>query len=371
MIPVQRPCVGRQEIEAVKKVFENRWLGMGAFTKEFEEALQESLGVRYVVAVNSGTSALHLALDSLNLGVNDEVIVPSLTFVASIQAVLAVGAKPVFCDVCEDSMNMDVEDVRKRITPRTKAVMPVHYGGTSCQMDKLAELAEKEGLMIVEDAAHAFGSEFRGKKVGSIGNITCFSFDPIKNITCGEGGAVVAQDKRFMDQVAAKRSLGITRDSWSRLSDGHDWFYNVSAQGYRYHMSNINAAIGLEQIKRFGEFKKRKQNIVRRYDEALGRIRGLKLRKHGSGSDFPFFYVIRISEGRRNEMMDYLRAKKIASGLHYIPNHLHSFFSDSRTSLPVTERLYSEILTLPLFYEMTDDNVEHVIAAIEAFFNES
>ena len=368
MIPVQRPYIGNQELTAIERVFESRWLGMGAVTKEFENALKEFLGVKYVAAVNSGTSALHIALEALSLQKDDEIIVPSLTFVASVQAILAAGAKPIFCDVRQDTMNMDVEDVRQRVTSRTKAVMPVHYGGTACQMDELACLAEEKNIRIVEDAAHAFGSEFNGKKLGSFGDITCFSFDPIKNITCGEGGAVVTQDKELMERVITKRNLGISRDTWSRLDGKHSWFYNVLIPGHRYQMSNINAAIGLEQLKRFDLFKKRKQFIVKRYDKAFSKVHGLKLRRHDLNSTFPFFYVVRVLNDRRNDMIEYLKSKNIITGLHYIPNHLHQLFADPEVSLPVSECLYKEIMTLPLYYEMTDDDITEVITAVTSFF---
>lgn len=316
MIPVQRPYIGKEELTAIGKVLESRWLGMGSVTEEFENALKEFLGVEYVVAVNSGTSALHIALDSLDLQKDDEIIVPSLTFVASVQAIFAAGAKPIFCEVREDTMNMDPQDVLRRVTARTKAIMPVHYGGTACQMDELICLAEKKNIRIVEDAAHAFGSEFKSKKLGTLGDITCFSFDPVKNITCGEGGAVVTRDKKLAEKIINKRILGISKDTWSRLEGKHSWFYDVLTPGYRYHMSNINAAIGLEQLKRFDLFKKRKQFIVKCYDEAFKEINGLKLRKHNLDSTFPFFYVVRVLNDRRDDMMEYLKTKGINTGLH-------------------------------------------------------
>jgi perosamine synthetase len=367
MIPVQRPFIGKEELASVERVFASRWLGMGAVTKEFERELREFLGVKYAIAVNSGTSALHIALDSL-VRRGDEVIVPSLTFVASIQAILTAGAKPVFCDVCEDTFNMDVEDALSRITSYTKVLMPVHFGGTACQMDKLLCAVKQKGIWIVEDAAHAFGSTYKGQKIGTLGDITCFSFDPVKNVTCGEGGAVVTDSDKIAQVIITKRVLGIDKDSWSRLGRSNNWLYNVVMPGFRYHMSNINAAIGIEQLKRFELFKRRKQLIVSRYDEAFGQISGLKLRKSKPNETFPFFYVVRVLDNSRDDMMAHLQAKGIVTGLHYIPNHLHKAFADFRESLPVSERLYKEMITLPLYYEMSDQNVMDVIDAVKSFF---
>jgi len=228
MIPVQRPCIGKEELEAVGKVFETGWLGMGSVTKEFEDAVREFIGTENVIAVNTGTTALHLAFDAIGLGPGDEVIVPSLTYVATIQAITATGATPVFCDIKEDTLNMDVNDVKKKITKRTKAIVPVHYRGIPCDMDSILTLAEQFKLRIVEDAAHAFGSYYKGKRIGSFGDITCFSFDPIKNITCGEGGMIITQNSKLLDIMQRKRILGIDKDTWSRYQNKRSWFYDVT-----------------------------------------------------------------------------------------------------------------------------------------------
>jgi dTDP-4-amino-4,6-dideoxygalactose transaminase len=368
MIPVQRPYLGKEELEAVQKVFDTRWLGLGATTKEFEDKLREYTGVKHVIAVNTGTSALHLALESIDLNPDDEIIVPSLTFVASIQAIISSGARPVFCDVCPDTLNMNVQDVFRRVTARTKAIMPVHYGGLACEMDTLMSFTRDQNIRIVEDAAHAFGSSYKGRKVGTLGDLTCFSFDPIKNITCGEGGAVTTDNEDLYRRMIPKRILGIDNDTWSRYRGERHWFYEVVTPGYRYHLPNINAAIGLEQLKRMDVFRARKKAIVEQYDETLKDLSGVSLITHNLDETFPFFYIIRILEGKRDLLMNYLKDKGIGTGVHYIPNHIQPLFAEYRTSLPVTEQLYEEILTLPLYYEMTDDDVNTVIASISAFF---
>jgi perosamine synthetase len=367
-IPLQRPFLGPEELQAVARVFEGRWLGLGAFTQAFEKELRTFLGVAYAVAVSSGTAALHIALDVLDLQPQDEVLVPALTFVATAQAVRMAGATPVFCDVEAKTFNLDVHDAASRITPRTKAVIPVHYGGTACDMDAIHRLAAQARLKVIEDAAHAFGSTYKGQKIGTLSDLTCFSFDPIKNITCGEGGAVVTNDQDLADKAASRRVLGITRDAWSRLEGAHPQSYDVVGPGFRYHMSNINAAIGLEQLKRFDAFRQRRQAIARRYDEALTGIPGLLLREQHLPETCPFSYVVRVLDGRRDALMGYLQEDGIMTGIHYIPNHLHRAFAQRRTTLATAERLGREILTLPLFYEMTDEQGELVIAAVCRFF---
>jgi perosamine synthetase len=368
MIPVQRPYLGQEELEAVRKVFDTRWLGMGSMTKEFEDKLREFLGVKHVVAVNTGTSALHIALAALELVPGDEVIVPSLTFVASLQSILSVGARPVFCEIEPDTLNMDVADAFRRVTPRTRVIMPVHYGGLACDMDALLPFARAKNIWVVEDAAHSFGSTYKGRQVGTLGDITCFSFDPIKNITCGEGGAVVTDNDEIAGQIIPRRILGIDNDTWSRYRNERNWFYSVSLPGYRYHMSNINAAIGLVQLQRFEEFRIRKRAIVSRYDEAFQDVHGLRLIKHDLAETFPFFYIVRVLGGRRDAFMKEMKEKGIGIGVHYIPNHIQPLFADSHVSLPITEQVFDEIVTLPLYYEMTDNDCDKVIAIVRAFF---
>lgn len=367
-IPVQRPYVGREELDAVGRVFSSRWLGMGSVTQDFEQKLREFLGAKHVIAVSTGTAALHLALAALELESGDEVVVPSLTFVSCVQAILAVSAHPVFCDVDEDTLNMDMDDVSRRITRRTKAIMPVHFGGSVCEMEKLLTMAPDKKIRIVEDAAHAFGSTYKGRMAGTLGDLNCLSFDPIKNITCGEGGAIVTDDDELAGRVRPGRTLGISEDTWSRLGKKQPWYYEVTTQGYRYHLSDINAAIGLEQLKRFSKFKQQKQAIVKSYDESFREISGLRLIQRNVEETFPFFYIVRVVNGRRDALMNHLREKGIATSVNYIPNHLQPLCADFRVRLPATERLYDEILTLPLYFEMSSADVGEVIDGVLSFF---
>ncbi|MCX7966651.1 MAG: DegT/DnrJ/EryC1/StrS family aminotransferase [Syntrophorhabdaceae bacterium] len=369
MIPVSKPSIGKEELEEIEKVFSTGWLGLGSTVFEFEKKIAEYLGVKNVIAVNTGTTALHLALDACGIGEEDEVIVPSLTFCASVQVITAVRAKPVFCEINPDTLNIDVDDVMKKITSKTKAIMPVHYCGQACDIINLLNIGKTKNIVIIEDAAHAFGSSCMGKKIGSFGDITCFSFDPIKNITCGEGGAVVVHDDNLAEIIRKKRNLGIDRDAWNRYQEKRPWFYEVSMQGYRYHMSNINAAIGLVQLKKLEQFLKRKREIVKRYNDAFSGIKDISLLKCNLDETAPFSYMMRITNGKRDDLIDFLAKNGIGSGVHYIPNHLQPLFKPYYKELPITEMVWQQIITLPLYYEMTDEDVNKVIEKVMAFFS--
>jgi len=368
MIPIARPSIGEEELAEVRKVFASGWLGMGSVVFDFEEAIKKYLPSKHVIATNTGTSALHIALDALKLKSSDEVIVPSLTFVASVQAIVAAGAKPVFSDVEADTLNIDLKDVKNKITSRTKAIMPVHYGGLPCRMDELLYIRKEKGIRIVEDAAHAFGSVYKGKKIGSFGDITCFSFDPIKNLTCGEGGAVVTADDDLAQEIVRKRILGIDKDTWQRYKNQRSWFYEVVTTGFRYHMSNINAAIGLVQLKKLDKVLEKKRQIVRSYDQAFKGLLSTELLFRDYRDTAPFNYIIKIKGGRRDGLLDYLNKNGIGAGVHYIPNHLQPLFKEFKTSLPVTERLANEIISLPLYFDMGQDDVDKVIDGVKGFF---
>jgi dTDP-4-amino-4,6-dideoxygalactose transaminase len=369
MLPVSRPSIGQEELKEVEKVFSTGWLGLGATVFEFENKLKDYLGTKHALTVNTGTTALHIALDAFNIQNGDEVIVPSLTFCASIQVITALGAKPVFCEINPDNLNIDVSDVKKRITTKTKAIMPVHYCGQACNMDALMEIGKKHNIVIIEDAAHAFGSSYNGKKIGSFGDATCFSFDPIKNLTCGEGGAVTLSDDKVAEIIRTKRILGIDKDTWHRYRNERAWFYEVTTQGYRYHMSNINAAIGIAQFKKIESFINRKKKIVQKYNDAFENINGLKILCWNLKETAPFTYIVRVLNGDREDLITFLKERGVGSGIHYIPNHLQPFFKPFTTSLPITEKLGEEILTIPLYYDLTDEQVTTVIKAVNEFFN--
>jgi len=365
MIKVSRGCLGEEELAAVREAFTYGYFGHAYKVIEFEEEIKKYLGAEHVVAVNSGTAALHLTLDALGIGGGDEVITPSLTFVGAYQAISATGAKPVAVDIQPDTLLLDIEDVEKKISPKTKAIMPVHYAGNPCDMDALLQIGERNQIRIIEDAAHAFGSYYRGSKIGSFGDIACFSFDSIKNITCGEGGAVVCHQAELADLLRQKRACGIKREA----AASSDWkerslSYQVLMQGFRYHMSNINAAIGLEQLKKVDSFINRRREICRRYDRAFKDVTPIRCLPVNYDEVAPHIYVIRVKNGRRDRIIYYLKERNIETGINYIPNHLHKLYADKAVHLPETEKAYQEILTLPLHCDLSNDDVDEVIEGV-------
>jgi len=368
-IQVSRGCLGAEELAEVKTAFEYGYFGLAARVTEFEEQIKKYLGSKHVVATSTGTSALHLALDAVGIGEGDEVIVPSLTFVACFQAIVATGAVPVACDVYPETLLMDTRDVQKRMTSRTKAIMPIHFCGNPCDMDTLLDMSQRSGIRLIEDAAHAFGSTYKGKKIGSFGDISCFSFDSIKTITCGEGGAVACADPEVAEIIRQKRLLGIDKKSHASTSwKDRTWLFEVKTQGFRYHMSNINAAIGLAQLRKVESFIERRRFICKKYDEAFKSLSELKVISMDYDQVAPHIYVVRIQSGRREGLMNFLKERDIETTINYIPNHLHPFFRKNGLHLPETERVYKEILTLPLHYGLSDLDVDRVIECVRDFF---
>ncbi len=361
-IPVSRPSLGPEELRAVEEVFRSGWLGLGSVTRRFEEALERHLGCKHAVAVNTGTSALHIALSAHGIGRGDEVIVPSITFAASVQAILATGATPVFCEVDERTMLVDVADVERRIGPRTRAVMPVHLYGSACDMDGLLALAERHGFWVIEDAAHAFGTVQAGRAIGSFGHATCFSFDPIKTVTCGEGGAVTLADDARADTIRRLRALGITSEP------GPSGYREVVSEGFRYHMPDFCAAIGLAQLAKVDAFVARRRAICRAYDAAFEDLRHVRSRPVDWNAVAPHIYVVRVHGRPRAELMTALRSIGVESGVHYVANHLQPFFRRWATGpLPVAEQVWQELVTLPLHCAMTDADVRTVIDGVVAW----
>lgn len=369
MIKLSRGCCGEEELQQIKEAFDYGYFGLAYKTNEFEQEIGRYLHTqRSVIATNTGTTALHLALDTIGVSECDEVILPSFTFAATAQAVKMCGAKPVFCEVYPDTFLMDTEDVKKKISDKTKAVIPVHYAGRPCDMDALMEIRDQTGIRIVEDAAHAFGSEYKGQKIGSFGDITCFSFDSIKVITSGDGGAIVTDDQAFDDLSRKKRLLGIDRKTmvakdWKMRS----WVYDVTTAGYRYHLGNINAAIGLAQIKKTDRFIQRRREICHLYDRELNQVKGIERMADDYDTITPFMYVIRVKEGRRNQLKDYLMEHDIETGVSYIPCHTFHIFREEGTVLPVTDEIFREILCLPLHPELADADVKEVCGRIKEF----
>jgi len=374
MIHISKSVVGAAELEAMGRVMrEDGYLGMGREVRAFEEELQEYLGGgdRKVICLNSGTAALHLAVQAVT-SPGDEVLVQSLTFIATFQAISGAGAVPVACEVHPETITLDLADAARRITPRTKAVMPVHYASNPGDLAAIYEFARRHGLRVIEDAAHAFGCTYKGQKIGSFGDLACFSFDGLKNITSGEGGAVVTSDPRVMQLVQDARLLGVQRDTEKRYQGARSWEFDVQHQGYRYHLSNLFAAVGRVQLRRLdGEFTPRRRAMAQKYRWALSSVADVKLLQGDPGAIVPFIFPVRVLKGKRDGLRQFLLARGIETGIHYKPNHLLSFYGGGQEALPVTERLYEELLTLPLHPGLQDEEIDHVIAAVIEFFSQT
>lgn len=362
-IRLSKSTIGEEEKEAVKNVLEREYLGMGQEVLAFENELSKFFN-KPVICVSSGTAALQLALESLGIGNGDEVLVPSLTYVASYQAISATGALPVSCDVYPETLTINVEDAELRITPKTKAIMPVHYSGGVGELGRLYAMAKRNQIRVVEDAAHAFGSKYQGRLVGSDGDIACFSFDGIKNITSGEGGCIVADDEIVLRRMKDARLLGVERDTESRYAGARTWNFDVKAQGWRYHMSNIMAAIGSEQLKKFSKASVIRQNLAKKYNEHLIGRAGIKLINHDYDEVVPHIYVIMIDRCTveyREKIQSEMLAMGIQTGFHYQPNHLLSFYKNFNSrDLAITDKVYPTLLTLPLHLDLTYEDIMYI-----------
>jgi dTDP-4-amino-4,6-dideoxygalactose transaminase len=372
MIRLAKSVMGKAEKDAVLGVLDREYLGMGAEVQQFEEALSAFFG-RPAVCVNTGTAALHLALQACGIGAGDEVLVPSLTYVASFQAISATGAWPVACDIDPQTLTLDWRDAERRLTPRTKAVMTVHYSGGVGDLDGIYKFAQQNALRVVEDAAHAFGTTHKGQRVGSFGDISCFSFDGIKNITSGEGGCIVTADEKILQCVRDARLLGVEKDTEKRYSGARSWEFQVSNQGWRYHMSNIMAAIGLVQLGRFEEFANKRRDLARRYDTALTPFDSIIRIPHNYDDVVPHLYAVRI-RGLKDRVA--FRARMldagVQTGVHYQPNHWLEYFRDDARpdQLPTTENIYAELLTLPLHPDLELNDIEFICDRLKVYLYE-
>jgi len=367
LIRLSKSCLGPAEKQAVMDVLDREYLGMGADVQQFELELGAFFG-RPVVCVVNGTAALHLALQGCGIGPGDEVLVPSLTYVASFQAISATGAKPVACDIDVESCILDWRDAERRLTSRTKAVMPVHYTGGVGDLDAIQSFGRRHGLRVIEDAAHAIGTTYQGKRIGSYGDVACFSFDGIKNITSGEGGCVITDDPVLLRNAQDARMLGVEKDTEKRYTGGRSWEFDVTAQGWRYHMSNLMAAIGLQQLKRFPEMAAARQSLARRYDELLHRHPRIRPLPRDYNTVVPHIYVVRINDlWDRKALQNQLIEQGIQTGIHYQPNHTLTRFRDpDALPLPVTDTVFPSLLTLPLHPDLTEDDVEFVCERLKA-----
>ncbi len=365
MIRLSKSKIGEEEKSAVINVLDKEYLGMGEEVGIFEKDLSKVFS-RDTICVSSGTAAVQLAIQACNIGFGDEILVPSMTYVATFQAIKATGAEPIACDINEETYLIDLEDALSKISKNTKAIIPVHYTGGVGNLDDLYSFASKYKLRVIEDAAHAFGTKYKNKLVGSFGDIVCFSFDGIKNITSGEGGCVVTNDLKVIENIKNSRLLGVEKDSDKRYNNSRSWNFNVSTQGWRYHMSNIMAAIGIEQLKKFNKFAVRRKQIATAYDKLLSSNQNIRLLNRDYKNVVPHIYVIRIKGLHdRDGLREAMYREGVEIGVHYIPNHFLNYFkSDKKITLPITEKVYQEIISLPIHPDVNNDDIGYVISTL-------
>lgn len=370
-IPVFVPHIDSKTKEHLENALDIGWLGMGAFTKEFEEKISEYLELdkRYVVTTNTGTSALHIALLSASIGPGDEVITPSFNYVADHQAISMTGANVVMCDIRNDNLGIDCKKAEKLITNKTKAIIPLHFAGIPCNQKEVYNLAKKYDLRVIEDAMHAFGTIIDGKKIGSYGDITCFSFDPVKIITSIDGGCVIVNSKKEEEKLQHLRLLGVNKDTTERYKNKRAWDYDVVSEGFRYHLTNIMASVGISQIKKVDEFIRTRQKVCQKYNESFKTISEIKIPQSDFKKISPFIYSIRVLNGKRDSLINHLKKLEIDVGIHFIPVHKHSFFKNcKRGNMKITDKVTAEILTLPLHSNMKNEFVDRVIEGVTSFF---
>ncbi|GAP62771.1 hypothetical protein ARMA_1194 [Ardenticatena maritima] len=374
-LPYARADITEAEIAEVVDTLRSGWLSMGPKTIEFEKRFAAYTNATDAIAVNSCTAGLHLALAALGIGDGDEVITTPLTFAATANVAVHLGARPVFADVRADDFNIDPHAVERAITPRTRAIIPVHMAGHPCRMDELLDIAAAHNLPIVEDAAHAVGARYRGKMIGSIGTATAFSFYVTKNLTTGEGGMVTTNDADLAETMRTLRLHGMNRDAWARYSDKGTWYYEITAAGYKYNMTDIAAAIGLHQLRRLNDFIEVRRHYAALYNEAFADMDTFVLPTTRADVEHAWhLYILRLRPETlridRAAFIEKLREANIGTSVHFIPVHLHPYYRDTfgyqRGDFPVAEAIFDQAISLPLYTTMTEEDVFSVIEATRA-----
>lgn len=366
-IPLSKPYFNQKEFEAVKQVLNSGWLTHGPKNQEFEEMFAKYIGTKYAVSLNSCASALFAVIKVLNI--TGEVILPSFTFVASANAVAAARAKPVFADIDYQTGNIDPEDIKRKITKKTQAIMPVHFAGQSCQMDEIMEISRKHKLWVIEDSAEAIGAKFKSKKTGSFG-IGCFSFFPTKNITTGEGSMVTTNDKNLIQKIKTLMGHGIPKMTNQRLKDKKPWYRAATMPGYNFRMSNILATIGVEQMKKLDKMNQLRREHAAYLNQKLKDIDSIDLPIEMPQAKHVYqMYTIKLKKGNRDALVKKLKAKGIEASVHFDPPvHLQPYYqktySCKKGDLPITEKLSRSIITLPMFPQITKQQLDFLISNI-------
>ena len=374
-IPFHVPAIGEDEIRSVVETLKSGWLTTGSKVKSFEEDFAGYVGSKHAIAVNSGTAALHLALDAIGIQEGDEVIVPTMTFTATAEVVLYFKAKPVLVDCEPDTLNLDPAKIEAAITPKTKAIVPVHMAGQPCDMDEILKIARKHNLRVIEDAAHALPASYKGRTVGTIGDITCFSFYATKTITTGEGGMVTTENSKWAERMRIMSLHGISHDAWKRYTKEGSWYYEVLYPGFKYNLTDLAAAIGSEQLKKCGEFWQARRQIAMIYAKAFAELEAIRVPSCRNGVQHAWhLFVIQLELERlkinRHQFIAALREKEIGTSVHFIPLHLHPYYRDEfgykPADFPNASVVFERIFSLPIYPKMPEPAVQRVVEAVKS-----
>jgi perosamine synthetase len=372
-VPFHRADLGEAEVQAVSDVIRSGWLTMGAKTFEFERQFASYVGASHAIAVSSCTAALHLSLEAIGLSCGDEVLVPTTTFTASAEVVAYFGARPVFVDIDAASMNMDPREAERKITTRTKAIIPVHLAGTPCEMAEITHLADQYNLRVVEDAAHALPSSYKGKRIGTVSELTAFSFYATKTLTTGEGGMITTENEDLVKRLQLMRLHGIARDAWKRYSAEGSWFYEVLDTGYKYNLTDLQAALGIVQLAKCDEMTSARSRIAARYTAAFQSLECVETPHIPADCATSWhLYLLRLQLDQlridRGQFIRELAERGVRTSVHFIPLHLQPAYQRNygykNGDLPVAEREYQRSLSLPIFSSMREEEIEQVIWAV-------
>ena len=368
-IPYGRQSISEEDIQAVIDVLRSDYITTGPKVEEFEKKVADYVGAKYAVATANGTAALHGACFAAGIKEGDEVITTPITFAASANCALYCGAKPVFADINPDTYNIDVCDLERKITDKTKAIVAVDYAGQPCELDEIRKVAEKYNITVIEDGAHALGADYKGKKVGSISHMTTFSFHPVKHITTGEGGMITTDDESLYKRLLLFRSHGITRDNAMMTRNEGDWYYQQLALGYNYRITDIQCALGISQMNRLDAFIERRRKLVSRYNSAFKNVKGVKIPYMQEGCNSSWhLYVIQVED--RKEVFCKLRSAGIGVNVHYIPVYKHPYYEKNGYDKIVctnAEEFYKHIISLPLYPDLTEEMQDYVIDRVIEF----